>query len=441
MSKIVKTDGYETVFGPDLSEQHVNAGGFESGSGNLTESLYASNDIARRIVDVVPEEMVAPGFKINGIDDDSEFRSNWTGLKLDQSIVDLLCWSRLSGRAGMLLMVNDGRSLTTPATNGGKLEYVKIYDKHEFKVDSYETNQRNVRFGLPKFYRVNPENGVEFRVHYTRFYVQDGRRLPNRMTNRDGGGASVLSKTLIAAILDYSECHRLASQVLKRKQQAVWKAKGLALLCDDSEGEYAARLRLAQVTDNAGIDKPIGIDADDEEYNILQGDVSGIPEFLSTKMDRIVELSGIHEIILKNKNTGGVSASQNTALQTFYKLIDRERKDNLHPILEFLIPFVIDEQEWSVEFEPLSIPSDTEKAAVLKSVAETLTQLIDNQTIDVEESRDTLESMNLGVKLKKNPGPLPTREDAEAARQQLIDSQKETTTPGEGSDDENSGND
>jgi phage-related protein (TIGR01555 family) len=439
--KNIKSDGYTNLFGPDMTANHVSAGGFELSSNKGVENLYANNEIARRIVDVVPEEMVAPGFKINGIEDDSAFRSMWTGLKLDQSIVDLLCWSRLSGRSGMLLMINDGRSLTSPAVGGGKLEYVRIYEKAEFKVDSHETNQRNVRFGLPKFYRVTPHQGNEFKVHYTRFYVQEGRRLPNSLMTRDSGGASVLSSSLVHAILDYSECHRLATQVLKRKQQAVWKAKGLAALCDDTEGEYAARLRLAQVTDNAGIDKPIGIDADDEEYDILQGDVSGIPEFLSTKMDRIVELSGIHEIILKNKNTGGVSASQNTALQTFYKLIDRERKDNLHPILEFLIPFVIDEQEWDIEFEPLSIPSDTEKAAVLKSVAETLTQLIDNQTIDVEESRDTLDSMNLGVKLKKKPGPLPTREDVEAAKQQLNDSQKNQNPTGEGEGNENQGND
>ena len=138
------------------------------------------------------------------------------------------------------------------------------------------------------------------------------------------------------------------------------------------------------------------------------------------KMDRIVELSGIHEIILRNKNTGGVSASQNTALQTFYKLIDRKRKDDLHPILEFLLPFVIDEKEWTVVFEPISLPSDAEKAKILVDVAGAIDKFIANQSLDVEEARDTLESMKLGLKLKDNPGPLPTREEAKAARDMAL---------------------
>lgn len=421
--KMVKEDGYNTVFGPDRSEQHVSAGGFEVY--HSTAELYESNDIARRIVDVVPEEMVAPGFKINGLDDDKEFRSFWEGLRMDQSIVDLLCWARLFGRSGMLVMINDGRALTTPATAGGKIESVRVYEDSEFKIDSWETNQRNPRFGLPKVYSITSRDGSAFKVHHTRFYVQDGRRRPNSSKDRQSGGASVLSPSVVNAVLDYSECHRLATEILRRKQQTVWKAKGLAELCDDNEGVYAARLRLAQVSNNSGVGKPIGIDADDEEYDILNSDIAGIPEFLSTKMDRIVELTGIHEIILRNKNTGGVSASQNTALQTFYKLIERERKDNLHPVLEFLLPFVIDEEEWSIEFEPLSIPSDKEKAEVLGLVSKALTELLDNQTIDVEESRDTVEAMNMGIKLKANPGPLPTREDAEEARQQQIEAEKQ----------------
>lgn len=416
-----KEDSYSSTFGPDtISGEHRP---LDAGITKLAGlvSFYYKYDIARRIVDVVPEEMVAPGFQVEGLDDDKELRSVWTGLRIDQSIVDALAWSRLFGKSAILAMVDDGGTLQSPVREGAKLESVRVYDKTQIEVDRYETNQRNSRYGLPKIYVIKPDSGREFKVHHSRIHVIDGNRMPPSSQEKiDSSGVSVLSPDLINAIRDYSECHRLATEILRRKQQAVWKAKNLALLCDDREGEYAARLRLAQVTDNSGVGKPIGIDADDEDYNVLNSDLGGVPEFLSMKMDRIVELSGIHEIILRNKNTGGVSASQNTALQTFYKLIDRKRKDDLHPILEFLLPFVIDEKEWTVVFEPISLPSDAEKAKILVDVAGAIDKFIANQSLDVEEARDTLEAMKLGLKLKDNPGPLPTREEAKAARDMAL---------------------
>ena len=152
--------------------------------------------------------------------------------------------------------------------------------------------------------------------------------------------------------------------------------------------------------DNSGVGRAIGIDAETEEYEVLNSYISGVPEFLSSKMDRIVSLSGIHEIIIKNKNVGGVSASQNTALETFYKLVDRKREEDYRPLLEFLLPFIVDEEEWSIEFEPLSVPSKKEESEIAKNNVESVTKAITEQIIDLEEARDTLRSIAPEFKLK-----------------------------------------
>lgn len=422
--KHIKSDGYNSTFGPDYAIQENPALiGFDSyGAGSGIEKLYANDDLARRIVDVVPEEMVAPGFKISGVEDNPEFESLWTGLSIDQHITDALCWARLGGKSAIMLMLDDRRLLSAPATEGAKIEAVRVYGADEFRVSSWEKNQRSPRYGLPSVYVVKPASGNqrEFKVHYTRFHVTEGGRLPTSMAEQTGErvGASVLSRSVVSAIIDYNRCHDLTTQLLKRKQQTVWKAKGLAALCDDDEGVFAARLRLAQVKDNSGVDKPVGIDATDEDYMVLNSDISGVPEFMQMKIDRLVTLTGIHEIILLGKNPSGVSASPNTALQTFYKMIDRKRKDDLQPILEFILPFVLDEKEWAIKFNPLAVPSESERADILSKVSEAVDKLIGNQTMEVEEARDTLDAMNLGIVLKANPGNLPTREDVQKAKQQ-----------------------
>lgn len=403
--KAIKMDDYNQIFNGGAGYASTIAM-IASTFGNMSqiEEFYHSNGLAKRIVDVIPEEMVSPGFQLNGVSDNTKFQSEWDGLKLEPQITDALCWARLYGGSYILAMVNDGRMLTSAAKRGKPLESIVVYDYDSVSVAEEEKNPRSPRFGKPKMYTVKPLNGgSDFNVHYTRMHYIDGERVTNKVRKLNkGAGGTVLNKSMIEAILDYDYSEYLATQLLKRKQQGVWKAKGLALICDDREGEYAARLRMAQVDANSGVGNTIGIDADDEEYTVINSDISGIPEFLSAKMDRIVALSGIHEIVLKNKNTGGVSASQNTALQTFYKLVERKRNDDYKPLLEFLLQFIVTEEDFSVEFEPLSLPTDSEKADIFKKNAEAVQGLVTDQVIDANEARDTLSAMVPELKLKGN---------------------------------------
>lgn len=403
--KAIKMDDYNQIFNGGAGYASTKAM-IASTFGNMSqvEEFYHSNGLAKKIVDVIPEEMVSPGFQLNGVSDNTKFQSEWDGLKLEPQITDALCWARLYGGSYILAMVNDGRMLTSAAKRGKPLESIVVYDYDSVSVAEEEKNPRSPRFGKPKMYTVKPLNGgSDFNVHYTRMHYIDGERVTNKVRKLNkGAGGTVLNKSMIEAILDYDYSEYLATQLLKRKQQGVWKAKGLALICDDREGEYAARLRMAQVDANSGVGNTIGIDADDEEYTVINSDISGIPEFLSAKMDRIVALSGIHEIVLKNKNTGGVSASQNTALQTFYKLVERKRNDDYKPLLEFLLQFIVTEEDFSVEFEPLSLPTDSEKADIFKKNAEAVQGLVTDQVIDANEARDTLSAMVPELKLKGN---------------------------------------
>lgn len=403
--KAIKMDDYNQIFNGGAGYASTTAM-IASTFGNMSqvEEFYHNNGLAKRIVDVIPEEMVSPGFQLNGVSDNTKFQSEWDGLKLEPQITDALCWARLYGGSYVLAMVNDGRMLTSAAKRGKPLESIVVYDYDSVSVAEEEKNPRSPRFGKPKMYTVKPLNGgSDFNVHYTRMHYIDGERVTNKVRKLNkGAGGTVLNKSMIEAILDYDYSEYLATQLLKRKQQGVWKAKGLALICDDREGEYAARLRMAQVDANSGVGNTIGIDADDEEYTVINSDISGIPEFLSAKMDRIVALSGIHEIVLKNKNTGGVSASQNTALQTFYKLVERKRNDDYKPLLEFLLQFIVTEEDFSVEFEPLSLPTDSEKADIFKKNAEAVQGLVTDQVIDANEARDTLSAMVPELKLKGN---------------------------------------
>ena len=412
--RVVKADGYNEIFNNGCATPIAQPVG--NGRDSSVATFYEQDGMAKRIIDVIPEDMVTPGFTVEGIKDDKAFRSDWDGKRLNAKIIDALCWSRLFGGAAILAVVADNRMLKSPVKEGAKLEDIRVYDRFQVRVSKRETNARSVRYGEPLLYRITPGGDIpEFEVHYSRLCIIDGERLPSEQRKKnDGWGASILNQRLVQAIMDYNYCERLATQLLRRKQQAVWKVRGLADLCDDDEGVSAARLRLAQIDDNSGIGNAIGIDANDEEYEVLNSDVSGVTEFLQGKMDRVVALSGIHEIVLKNRNTGGVSASQNTALETYHKLIERKRNEDYKPVLEFLLPFMIDEEEWSIVFGPLAVPSDKDQSEVLSKNVESISKLTDSQIIGVDEARDTLRSVCPTIKIKNGDDvKLPAPEDVE----------------------------
>lgn len=410
-TKLVKADGYNEIFNGD---KRMPLPFFMQGESRSLAAFYEQDGLAKKIIDVIPEDMVTPGFNVDGVKDEAAFRSLWDEKKLNAKIIDALCWSRLFGGAAIVAVVQDGKMLKSPVTPGATLEDIRVYDRFQVRVEKRETNARSVRYGEPLLYTISPGGNIpEYQVHYSRICIIDGERLPNEQRRKnDGWGASVLNKKLIEAIHDYNYCEELATQLLRRKQQAVWKARGLADLCDDDEGVTAARLRLAQVDDDSGVGRAIGIDANDEEYEVLNSDISGVDAFLEKKMDRIVSLTGIHEIVLKNKNTGGVSASQNTALETYHKLIERKRNEDYKPVLEFILPFIVQETEWSISFDPLTVPSDKDQAEILNKNIQSINTAIEGQFMDVEEGRDTLRAIAPMLKLKdgdkiKLPEPEP----------------------------------
>lgn len=420
-SRVVKADGYNEIFKGDCGNRIARPFFLNGLAQREISDFYSKDGLAKRIVDVVPEEMVSPGFTVDGVGDEAAFRSLWDEKRLNAKIIDALCWSRLFGGSAIVAIVQDARALKSPVKPGAMLEDVRVYDRYQIRVEKRETNPRNVRYGEPVIYTISPGGDLpEYQVHYTRICIIDGERIPNEQRKNNGGwGASVLNNKIVDAIEDYNYCEELSTQLLRRKQQAVWKARGLANLCDDDEGIAAARLRLAQVDDDSGVGRAIGIDAEDEEYDVLNSDITGVDTFLEKKMDRIVSLSGIHEIILKNKNVGGVSASQNTALETFYKLIERKRVEDYKPILEFLLPFLITEEEWSITFSPLSVPSDKDQAEILNKNIDSIRKAVDGQFLDTEEARDTLRAIAPSVKMKDtNKIKLPETVEPEPGTQE-----------------------
>ncbi|HIC1275367.1 TPA: hypothetical protein ACWZ7Z_004975, partial [Escherichia coli] len=79
----------------------------------------------------------------------------------------------------------------------------------------------------------------------------------------------------------------------------------------------------------------------------------------------------------------------------------------------FIIPFISDEQEWSVEFNPLAQESSKDKAEILEKNVNSIAALIASGAMDTNEARDTLRT--IAPEIKISDGDIEPKEPVQEA--------------------------
>lgn len=353
------------------------------------DNIYLGDGIGRQIVDKVADECLRAGFTIPGISNEAEIHSQWDELNLTQHVTDALAWSRLYGGSVIVLGVNDRNGLQEPLIDG-ELEYVRVYDRYQVNPFLRDVNPENATYGQVIQYQVSPEGGEPYYIHASRLIVIDGERIPNQIRrNNNGWGASCL-QGIYNALVDYGMSHRHATSLLERKQQAVWKFKGLAEICRDDEGNSEAQKRMAMVDMTRGINNMVGVDADNEEYELMQGDLTGVTDIQSEKKRLICAMTGIAESILFGTQPSGLSTNESDVPESWKQLIGRKQKDEVRPIIEKLVSLLTDEETWTIKFNPLTVPSDLQLAQTAQAWAQADEVYVANAGISQTELQETI---------------------------------------------------
>src|SRR5699024_9352063 len=117
--KSVKTDSYNEKFKGEGTAGGALASLYDQ---MYVTQFYIDDRMAKKIVDVIPEETVYPGFGIAGVKDEKAFKSLWDGMRLNTQIVEPFAWERLYGGTAIVAVVRDRRLLTSPIKEGSQLE-------------------------------------------------------------------------------------------------------------------------------------------------------------------------------------------------------------------------------------------------------------------------------------------------------------------------------
>lgn len=328
------------------------------------ELMYRGNDLAARIVDILPDDMVRMGFEVIGDDKDvaeavsaSLGQGNNTSSARLQALVTVhkgLKWKRAYGGSGVLLGVDDGQDPIMPLDESKirSFKWMTVLTPEELQPASRYTNALGGKFGEPKLYRLMPitagtasligtdGNALSYNtlVHESRVIPFKGIEVSRRQQARSynfGWGDSVLARAW-RVIRDFDMSWDGAAHLMQDLAQGVLKIKGLyeSVMSEDPTVQNGLASRMAALDYMRSLARVLCLDADGEDFKREATPLSGLADLLDRFCNRLSVTANTPVTRLFGQSPAGLSATGDHDIRMHYEHVEFERTVELRPALE-----------------------------------------------------------------------------------------------------------
>lgn len=351
---------------------------------NTLNALYRESWIVRRIIDVIPADMLKNWITItSGLEPDVEKRISLT-LRRTQLIDKLkrgMQWGRLYGGAlGVMLVKHQGYDLSQPLQLDwimpGDFEGLLIFDRWNGINPSSELIEDvgDPDYGYPKYYTVtDPVGGGSVKIHYSRVVRFIGNTLPfwEEIAEMQWGASVV--ESIFDELRKRDNVSWNIAQLTFMANIRVLKMQDLGQLLAATDNESQAELLRTleaqnMLLNNMGMQVMDAADGLETHQYTFGGLADCYQQF-------IMDISGAAEIPvtrLFGRSPSGLNATGESDLQNYYDMISEKQESYLRPILnKVLPPFIVSTlgslpDDFDFEFDPVAEPSDKERADLAK---------------------------------------------------------------------------
>lgn len=383
--------------------------------------LYEGNGLFTKIIDRPSEEAVKHGFDIDfGDEDIAEYVDDrMDDLDFESKFATAEKWARLYGGSIIVMLVDDGGGLEEPLdwNNVQKIEELRVFERaivqpdytSMYNFNFLDTIDSNRPFAEPEYYQVFSIYGY-FIVHHSRCLVFRNGRLPEQTTNAIYRYWGIPEYVKIKRAL--RECitsHEDGVKLLERSVQAIYKMKNLANMLSTEDGENKVLQRLQVIDMARGILNSIAIDNDGEDYDFKTLQMSGVKDVIDSTCNMLSAVTDIPQTILFGRSPAGMNDTGKGDLENYYNMVENIQKQNMKKNSRTVIDLILrqgrlerkipEEPKYKVKFAALWSLSDTEKANVDKTKADTelvkaqISQAyMDSSVLDPSEVRKSLAS-------------------------------------------------
>lgn len=402
--------------------------------------FWRGDAIAARIIETLPDEALRQGFELmigarkaapatfkppaptdpnaaklppgarqdDAIDDvelQEDISTHLTQLGVLGALREALCYRRAFGGGAILLGANDyATDLREPldVSRVRSLDWLTVLEPRELVPMYYYADPRAPKFGQVAIYRLMPYSTGPaadgsmptpmIDIHESRLLIFNGIRVSRRMnsgsTGSLGWGDSVLSR-IISALGDWNDGHHGAAILLSDFGQAVMKVKGLAeLISADGQGQFMAKMTSIDIA--RSLLRCVVLDADGEDFERKSTPMTGYSEALDRLSLRLAACCDMPLTKLMGSSAKGLNATGEGDDNNWDDRVHAERTLVIAPAISRLVEIELAvrgaaDVPHSVQFPPLSQPSEKETADTHFVQAQADAIYITNSVVSPEE--------------------------------------------------------
>jgi len=355
-------------------------------------SLYRSHWIVRRIIDVVPEDMIKNGYHIlTQLSPDQIkkiVRCDRT-TRTSRRILEGLKWGRLYGGAGALIMIEGHENqldqpLDYDTVMPGSYKGLLVLDRWSGVTpeDKLVEDISDPEFGMPEYYTVSSDAlTVGIRVHHSRIIRFMGRPLPY---------LEQLAETYWGA----SELEHVFDELRKRDNVSwniamltfmanlrVMKMDGMSQVL--AVGNEQAQMQLYNTIQGMNAmmnNNSLQVLGENDSYETHQYTFGGIGETYDRFMMDVAGAAETPVTKLFGRSPAGMNATGESDMQNYYDTIEEKQEAELRPVYDKILPIMFIStlggipDDWDYEFNPIRRPRDDEMADLASKNTDSVTK-------------------------------------------------------------------
>ena len=389
------------------SEQHLTSTPLFDGplADNYFASMYRAHWEAKKIVDIIADDMTREGWRWDAANLDSEELSAISAeeerLGIEGELNLALKYERLYGGGVVFMGISgDEDDAESPVDTGtirkGDLRFARAIPRHRIAVARPEVNPLSENYQRPLIYLINGQ-----RVHRSRLLIFSSQRMdfPGFQNRRgDGFGDSVLAG--LYQDVNYAQGARQGVRHLVEKASIAYVRINEILNMAGTVGGNAKLDRLEEIIQQMSIYRGVILGKDDSLEN-FSATFTGAAEVMMQFLQVLSAASDIPATRFLGEAPGGLNTDGDSSLQNYLgSTIPAKQKNNLLPQLVNLGPILAksvlgkDVDGIRPKFNPLWTPPETEQSENEEREEKGVSLLMDYDLLDTESAVKILRARN-----------------------------------------------
>lgn len=328
----------------------------------VQQALFHGSDLARKMVSKLSQDALKKGVYVKM--DDAKLASK-IKMKLDDlNSIEKFCnagiFARNFGGSVIVLGIDDGRdsSVEVDYKNIKGIYSLDVIDRRWVYPAEYDQNPMSKTYGEPSVYEVYNISMQDIRpsfIHRSRLIVFNGLLTTDDEKLKRNSWDICLYDLILPILNDFNAAYSYTIAAMNKSTQGVFKIRNLNEQLT-SMNDASIQKRWDIVDKFRSIYRSIVVDADSEEFEYVEANLTGFEPILQNYMIRLSAAADMPVTVLMGQSPAGMSATGESDLRLWNSNVSAYQQQVLKYKFEYLCKLImlsegIEAPEiWDIEF-------------------------------------------------------------------------------------------